>query len=256
MNAIYLSLLLSVIGISDAAGAEASPVQIILVGDSTMAPETGYGNAFCARLHAPAHCLNMAKGGRSSASYRSEGSWTAVQNQLRQKIDGSTTYVLIQFGHNDQPGKPGRSTDLATEYPQNLTRYVHDVQEAGAIPVLVTPLTRRNFERGMLQNSLQAWAEAMRQVASAEHVALIDLNADSAALVQKIGPDESDTLAMAPRGATSNNETVKRGDAFRGFDHTHLGAKGAAVFSAMVEQELLAQFPSMAVNFNDVHSTP
>jgi lysophospholipase L1-like esterase len=31
-------------------------------------------------------------------------------------------HVLIQFGHNDQPGKPGRSTDLATEFPINQTR--------------------------------------------------------------------------------------------------------------------------------------
>ena len=55
-----------------------------------------------------------------------------------------TTYVLIQFGHNDQPGKAERTTDLATEFPANLARYVDEVRAAGAMPVLVTPLTRRS----------------------------------------------------------------------------------------------------------------
>jgi lysophospholipase L1-like esterase len=32
--------------------------------------------------------------------------------------------VLIQFGHNDQPGKPERSTDLATEFPVFMRQYV------------------------------------------------------------------------------------------------------------------------------------
>jgi lysophospholipase L1-like esterase len=57
-------------------------------------------------------------------------------------------HVLIQFGHNDQPGKPGRSTDLASEYPANLKRYVDEVRAAGGQPVLVTPLTRRSFRDG------------------------------------------------------------------------------------------------------------
>ena len=54
--------------------------------------------------------------------------------------------LLIQFGHNDQPGKPGRSTDLATEFPANLARYVSYLRAAGA-----TPLSDRELE------SLEAW---------------------------------------------------------------------------------------------------
>ena len=65
-------------------------------------------------------CINMAKGGRSSGSYRAEGSWTQVMERLKSSTGFKATYVLIQFGHNDQPGKPGRSTDLATEFPVNL----------------------------------------------------------------------------------------------------------------------------------------
>lgn len=61
-------------------------------------------------------CLNLARGGRSTSNYRAEGSWDIALHELRSG-GYRQVYVLIQFGHNDQPGKPGRSTDLATEFP-------------------------------------------------------------------------------------------------------------------------------------------
>jgi beta-xylosidase len=55
-------------------------------------------------------------------------------------------YVLIQFGHNDMPGKgEARETDPASTFPQNLARYVDEARERGLAPVLVTSLTRRRF---------------------------------------------------------------------------------------------------------------
>src|SRR6201994_1895586 len=83
----------------------AQPVRIILVGDSTMAVKSGYGPGFCALVTESATCLDMAKGGRSSGSYRAEGSWAEVMDQLKDNARFKHTYVLIQFGHNDQPGK-------------------------------------------------------------------------------------------------------------------------------------------------------
>ena len=74
---------------------------------------------------------------------------------LRPSSNYHTTYVLIQFGHNDQPGKPGRSTELATEFPRNLHQYVQDAKSAGAQPVLITSLTRRSFQNGKLKNDLK-----------------------------------------------------------------------------------------------------
>lgn len=174
------------------------PVRIILVGDSTMAPNSGYGDAFCKRFKPEVTCLNLAKGGRSSSSYRAEGSWDIVQNLLKSREQFSQTYVLIQFGHNDQPGKPGRSTDLATEFPVNIARYVDDLQAVGAQAILVTPLTRRTFKGNQLQNDLRPWAEASMAVAVNKHVPLLDLNADSYRSVQAMGQAEADTLAMAP----------------------------------------------------------
>jgi hypothetical protein len=142
------------------APAPAKPVRIILVGDSTMANTSGYGDAFCARVNRANTCINLAKGGRSSGSFRAEGRWDEVEGLLRGAAAYRATYVLIQFGHNDQPGKPGRSTDLKTEFPVNMTRYAQEVKALGGVPVLVTPLTRRTFKDGVLENNLTPWADA------------------------------------------------------------------------------------------------
>lgn len=222
-----------------AAMAQTTPVpsaRVLLIGDSTMATRNGYGDALCARLKHGVECLNLAKNGRSSGSFRAEGLWDAALARMQPPVP---TWVLIQFGHNDQPGKPGRSTDLQTEYPANLARYVQDVRQMGATPVLVTPLTRRTFKGLELGNDLLPWAESMRAVAKREGVALIDLNALSHQAVQAMGQEEADTLATEPPPPQSPtplsgtaNETVA--PAKSTFDRTHLGAKGATLFSRMV----------------------
>ena len=98
--------------------AAAEPAAVLLVGDSTMAARTGYGQALCARLEPATACLNLARGGRSTLSYRAEGLWDALIAQLKAGpagAAGAARYVLIQFGHNDQPGKPGRNGTNGTD---------------------------------------------------------------------------------------------------------------------------------------------
>ncbi len=216
-----------------ASAALAQAPSVLLVGDSTLAPQTGYGDALCQRLEPAAACLNLARGGRSTRSYREEGLWQRVLERLRAAQPGVQHHVLIQFGHNDQPGKPGRSTDLATQYPANLSRYVVELRAAGGVPVLVTPLTRRSFRAGALNNDLLAWADATRAVAREHGVPLVDLNALSAAAVQALGADKADQLAQAPPGA-------------EGFDRTHLGARGACVFAEMMARALAQAVPELA----------
>lgn len=201
--------------------------RLILVGDSTMAPRSGYGNALCARFQQVA-CINLARGGRSSKSFRAEGLWDSVMALLAEK--GHKTLVLIQFGHNDQPGKPGRSTDLATEFGPNMVGYVKDVKAAGHDVLLLTPLTRRSFKAGELPNDLRPWAEAILKVGAEQGVPVLDLNAVSHASVAAMGQAEADTLAEAPPR----------------FDRTHLGPKGAALFSAQVMDGLIQLRPELA----------
>ena len=229
-----------------------TPYKIILVGDSTTAVVGGWGPSFCA-LHVTsfAACVNLARGGRSSGNYRSEGSWDVALSEMRTS-GYRTTWVLIQFGHNDQPGKPGRSTDLATEFPANLARYVDEVRAAGAVPVLVTPLTRRSFKDGKLQNDLEPWAEATRRIAARKGVALADLNARSVAAIQAMGEEAADRFAQLPKGsAPTGQERITEvqeqpmARAKLSFDRTHLGREGADYFAAMMTTELARAVPEM-----------
>lgn len=231
------------------------PIRVILVGDSTMQAKSGYGDALCARFTPEISCVNLAKGGRSSASFRSEGRWDQVQQMLRDRQSFAATYVLVQFGHNDQPGKPGRSTDLVTQFPANMARYAAEARALGAVPVLVTPLTRRSFRGDYLHDDLAPWAAATRRVAAREHAVLLDLNADSAAAVQAMGQAEADTLAVAPPPpvvvAVDPNKVERAGPAKSAFDRTHLGAKGAAYFAKMVAGELAHALPAVAPYLKD-----
>jgi lysophospholipase L1-like esterase len=228
--------------------AAAAPVRIILVGDSTVAPNNGWGPGFCADVSTEVTCLNLAKNGRSTNSYRAEGLWTQVMDELKRNSAFSATYVFIQFGHNDQPGKP-RPADPATEFPRNLRQYVQELKAAGAKPVLITSLTRRSFKDGKLLDDLEPWAAATRRVAAEESVPVLDLHTDSMAAVQKMGPLEATTLAMEPpseaiakAAATGTTLSVPSGSIF---DYTHLGEKGSAVFGRMVADELRKAVPEL-----------
>ena len=253
----------------------ATPIKaskIILVGDSTVQQLSGWGGSFCAsHVTSFLACVNLARGGRSTYNYRAEGSWDLALAEM--KTPGFVkTWVLIQFGHNDQPGKPGRSTDLATEFPANLKRYIAETRAAGAVPVLVTPLTRRQFKQGKLDRDLDPWADAIRKVAAEEHAPLVDLNRRSADAVEALGPAASARFAQmapSPDVATAlltgtsvsnappaapgtpapqpqNNAAVERmGDAKLSFDYTHLGPAGADFFSKMVVDELAIAVPEM-----------
>ena len=235
-------------------------VRVILVGDSTMARNSGYGEQLCAWFKPQVACVNVAKGGRSSRSYREEGSWAKVMELLADKRSFRTTYVLLQFGHNDQPGRPERSTTLP-QFTENMARYVKEVRDAGDTPVLVTPLTRREFKDGKIVQDLEPWAAATRQVAQDNQVALLDLNRDSERAVNKIGPTASNELAQGPPSAavsqaaltgTTIPANIPPADMpdLRAppvsFDYTHVGPKGGEFFAAVIAKEIRGSVKPLA----------
>ncbi len=243
-----------------------SPYKIILVGDSTMAPHSGWGGAFCAKhVKSSVACLNVGRGGRSTRSYRQEGGWDIALAEAAVRGYGAT-YVLIQFAHNDQSSRPERWTDEATEFPANLKRFVEEVRAAGATPVLVTPLTRREFRDGKLRNTLASWSDQVRGVAKALDVPLVDLNALTAAQTQDMGaematklaqePPTAEELAAAKAGTTlppapapAEPKPIEgngaRGQVTRKFDYTHLGDIGAEVVARQVTQALALAVPGL-----------
>lgn len=254
MNALNaLALLATPVQAPPGAPVPIAASKIILVGDSTTAVSGGWGGSFCAEhVTSFAACLNLARGGRSSGSYRAEGSWALALAEMRTP-GFRRSWVLIQFGHNDQPGKPGRSTDLATQFPANLRRYVAETRAAGAVPVLLTPLSRRIYKNGRIDNDLAPWAAATRAVARELDVPLVDLNALSLAELDRMGEAASDRFAQLPRSAASGaanpgaTEVDDQPFARRklSFDRTHLGRAGADHVAAIVASALATAVPDM-----------
>ena len=204
----------------------AAKIRIALAGDSTVTTNAGWGLAFEKLLGPGAECLQFARGGQSSKSFRDTGNWQKV---LASKPD----YVLIQFGHNDMPGKgPARETDPATTYRENLIRFVNEARAAGATPILVTSMARRTFDGGKIRGELAPWAEASRKVAADKNVPLVDLFGRSIALLEKIGPEAA--AAFDPR--------TKDGKP----DHTHLSPKGAEVMAGLIAEELRKAEPKLS----------
>lgn len=203
-------------------------IRIVLVGDSTVTDRVGWAGGFRRFLREEVDCVNTARGGRSSKSFLAEGRWEPAL-QLR------GDFYLIQFGHNDVPGKgPARETDPATTYAANLTRYVADVRKAGGQPILVTPLAIRTFDRTTpekLASGLAAYAAAARKVATEEDVPLIDLDAESRAFCERLGPEE-----------VAKFNPTRRGKA----DPVHLNTRGSLAFARIVVEQLKERVPALA----------
>jgi lysophospholipase L1-like esterase len=204
------------------------PIRIVLVGDSTVATypkdstKQGWGRMLGEFLVPEATVVNLAHGGRSSKSFIAEGRWDKA---LKEHAD----YILIQFGHNDCPGKGERSTDPNSDYMDNLRKYVADARSAGAKPILVTSVARRQFTpQGKIRDGLEPYVAAMRRVAAEQHVPLVDLNATSKALFEKLGDAASADLSCD------------------GKDRTHFSPKGARTMAGLVVGSLRQAAPDLA----------
>ncbi len=206
---------------------EPARTRIVLVGDSTVTDDAGWGTAFAMRLTDRAVGVNKARSGASTKSYLDAGLWTKA---LAERPD----VVLIQFGHNDQKGKgPDRETGPESTYRANLRRFIAEAKAAGAKPVLVTPMVRRNFQGDkVVVDPLAEYAEAVRAVAAETAVPVVDLYARSLAAVAALGTAKADAL-----GPTSKEGRP---------DRTHLNPEGARVMSALVVDELRRQAPFLA----------
>jgi pectinesterase len=196
-------------------------VKIVLAGDSTVAEQGGWGPGFRESLGPDVEVVNFARNGRSSKSFRDEGLWKDV-------LDARADYVLIQFGHNDVPGKgPERETDATRGYRDNLIRFAREVRAQGGIPVLVTSIVRRNLEPDgrVKPDSLIPYVEAVRAIAASEHLHLMDMYAKTLAQCESLGAAGCHELdAVTADGAP---------------DTTHLGEKGRREVGRIAAHEFL-----------------
>lgn len=198
---------------------------IHLCGDSTCAPkdmskgspERGWGMMFPNFCDDGVRIINHARNGRSTKSFRDLGHWARVMKNLK-----PGDYVFLQFGHNDaKADDPVRYADPWGAYSDNLRQYIDEVRWAGAIPVLLTPVSRRWFKNGVLdENCHTDYPAAMAAVAAEKDVVLLDIYADTRDWLKKLGDEGSKPYFMQlapgececfPDGRNDNTHTVERG---------------------------------------------
>ena len=207
---------------------------VFLIGDSTMAtfsaryaPMTGWGHEFHSFFTDAITIDNRAVAGKSSRSFIEEGKWARVLSDVQEG-----DYVLIQFGHNDQK-RDHRYSDPYTAYQKFLTQYVRETRQRGGIPVLVTPVARRRFDRrGALLDTHGDYPPAMRELASELTVPLIDLHRQSSVYFEQLGEESTKEvfLWLAP----GEEQNYPRGVE----DNTHFSKHGAQEVGKLVVAEL------------------
>jgi lysophospholipase L1-like esterase len=210
--------------------APAAPIRVVLVGDSTVTDEAGWGAGFRQVATEAVEVINLAANGRSSKSFIDEGRWSEALAKRGQ-------YYLIQFGHNDEPGKGvERETDPKTTYRTYMARYVDEARAIGATPVLVTSLVRRLYDdKGRIRTTQTPYVEAVRALAREKRVPLVDLHALTLADAEETGDDV--WADLSPRDAAGQ------------VDRTHLNAKGSEVVGRIVAEALREAVPELAASF-------
>jgi lysophospholipase L1-like esterase/mannose-6-phosphate isomerase-like protein (cupin superfamily) len=203
----------------------APPRQVFIAGDSTAShygpersPREGWGQQLQGFLDEKAYVVrNHAQSGRSSRSFVAEGWLDGMAKEMR-KGD----VLLIQFGHNDEKIEdPTRHNEPQRAFPEWLMRYVALARDKGATPILVTPVARRKFDRGQLLDTHGLYAQAVRDLAQREQVALIDLTALSMDWLRAAGDDASKAYFMH----------VPAQDLL---DDTHVQQRGAVMVACLV----------------------
>jgi len=206
-------------------GAKERAIKIGLIGDSTVAVQSGWGPAFAERFASRATIVNYAKNGATLQ---------ALSGKLDELVQLKPDYVLIQFGHNDQ-----KRYDIQV-YKAHLQSYVDSIKKGGGKPIIVSSVTRRSFDENgrivsiLLQNekysykaTLTDYAKAAEAVAKELDLPFLDLHGSSIAHHNKIGREKSMTY------------NFKEGDT------THFNRKGAEAITDLIIQELKTVVPEL-----------
>jgi len=242
-----------------------TPITVFMIGDSTMAnkdttgdkQERGWGMVLQQYFKSGVVVDNHAVNGRSSKSFIDEGRWQKVLDKIK-----PGDYVIIQFGHNDEKPALDRHTDPGTTFDANLSRFVLEAREKGAIPVLCDAVVRRNFYRKVdssvddesLRNTVYedekvnsdtlidthgAYLLSPRNVAARLNVPFIKANQITHDLEQGLGVEGSRKLHMWFK--PGEHPSVPKGRK----DNTHYNIYGATVVAGLLADEISHQVPAL-----------
>jgi pectinesterase len=166
---------------------------------------------------------NHEKNGRSTRLFIEQKHWQTLLDSLK-----AGDYVFIQFGHNDgAKDRPDRYTP-PEDYRANLVRFVREVRERKATPVLFTPVMRRRFTKeGVFQDVHGVYPGLVREVAAELKAPLIDMHRASERVLVGYGPEESRKLFLQLKPGESQNypNGVE--------DNTHFNPRGAEEMAAL-----------------------
>lgn len=198
---------------------------LYIAGDSTVTDQSadypylpgssycGWGQMLSAYLGESMAVSNHSHSGLTTESFRSEGHYEIMHERIK-----AGDLCLIQFGHNDQ-----KLMHLLAEggYRENLIRYIEELREKHAIPVLVTPLARNSWRGGdgAYNDLLDEYAKVCRKIGKEFGVPVLDLHEKSMAFVKAQG-----------------REAAKR--FFFPSDYTHSNDYGAYLFAGYIFEEL------------------
>ena len=172
---------------------------VFLIGDSTVCdqsrePFSSWGQSIT-RFFKPD--IAIANHGESGESYSGSIGERRLDKMITLMKAGD--YMIMQFGHNDQKER-GEGKGPFLNYKANIKIHVDAVRAHGGIPIVVSPMERRNFtDDGKVKPTLADYAEGARQAAKELGVAFIDLNAMSIPFYQALGQDKA-YLAFAGTG--------------------------------------------------------
>ena len=207
---------------------------VYLIGDSTIAdkevkayPETGWGMPFKYFFDSTVVVENHAKNGRSTRTFLSENRWTPIYDKLK-----PGDYVLIQFGHNDESREKTDRYTTPEDYKKNLTRFVEESRSKGAVPIVLTPVSRRKFTDGKQQETHKEYSALVAEVAQSTKAAFIDLDRLSRELYQSMGEEHSKLLFLQLEAGEHPNYPDGK------VDNTHFSELGARKIAQLVLAEI------------------
>ncbi|MWA09317.1 rhamnogalacturonan acetylesterase [Streptomyces sp. BA2] len=215
-------------------GADARAVTTLYIASDSTAqtynanfyPEAGWGQLLPRSFTKNVTVANRAIGGRSSRSFIEQGRLAAIHQVIR-----PDDYLFVQFGHNDATvSNPERYTS-PEDYKEYLREdYIRATRARGAVPVVVTPVSRREFNAstGEFKVSFPAYVAAARAVADEEDAPLVDLSELSRRYLTELGVEASKGvfLWLAPGQYPNFPNGVQ--------DNTHFQERGALEMSRLV----------------------
>jgi lysophospholipase L1-like esterase len=209
-------------------------ITVYLIGDSTIAdkaisayPETGWGMPFAFMFDSTVTVANHAKNGRSTRTFISENRWQPIVDNLKEG-----DYVLMQFGHNDESKEKVDRYTSPEDYKKNLVKFITETRAKRASPVLLTPVTRRRFKDGKIQETHADYSRLVLEVAKEQNTPVIDLDKLSRELLQEFGEENSKLLFLHLQpGEHPNYPDGKE-------DNTHFNELGARKMAQIVLREI------------------